>query len=200
MKFAVAAGLLGFVAVAVAQDSSSSSLSAYEQCLEDKCPSNKNDVSCQASCLSNPNPNASMIAETNKCYEGCNGLDYQGAIDCQAKCNEIYNPSGVIVTDHLTPDGFSNDGSSSASTGAESSANTESQASESGAESADSSEAKSENESSGDHESGSEKETSGEEDKSTDTSDHSETDTSGASGVKAALSAVAAVAAVAALF
>ncbi|KAJ2654193.1 hypothetical protein IWW48_006266 [Coemansia sp. RSA 1200] len=198
MKLAVAAGLLGFVAVAVAQDSSSSSLSAYEQCLEDKCPSNKNDVSCQASCLSNPNPNASMIAETNKCYEGCNGLDYQGAIDCQKKCNEIYNPSGVIVTDHLTPDGFSNDGSSStsASTGAESSAHTESQDSESGAESANSSE----NESSGDHESNSEEEISGEEDTNTDTSDGTETDTSGASGVKAALSAVAAVAAVAALF
>ncbi|KAJ2843608.1 hypothetical protein GGI22_007151, partial [Coemansia erecta] len=103
MKFAAA--LLGLAAVAAAQSSSSSSsLSEYEQCLQSKCPNGKTP-DCQAACLNIPNPNASMISETNECYKGCVGLDYQAAIDCQAKCNEIYNPSGLIVSDHLTPAG-----------------------------------------------------------------------------------------------
>ncbi|KAJ1662157.1 hypothetical protein IW140_003438 [Coemansia sp. RSA 1813] len=182
----LAAALLALAAVAVAQDSSSS-LSALEQCYKQKCPNGVTNA-CQAACLNNPNPNASMIAETNKCYEGCNGLDYQGAIDCQAKCNELYNPSGVVVTDHLTPAGVSEDGSTSTSASSGASTAAESQ----DAKSQDA-ESNSDDEKSSGKESGSDAEKSGDE-------KNSDTESSGASSVKVVLSAVAAVAAAAALF
>ncbi|KAJ1862174.1 hypothetical protein LPJ73_000830, partial [Coemansia sp. RSA 2703] len=120
MKFFAAVALSVATAV-VAQNSSSSSttLSAYEKCLEDKCSSNKNDVNCQAACLGNPNPNASMIAATNECYKKCDGLGHQEAIDCKTNCDNLYNPSGSIVTDHLTPDGVTAQTSTSSSSSAE---------------------------------------------------------------------------------
>ncbi|KAJ1897748.1 hypothetical protein LPJ66_003186 [Kickxella alabastrina] len=203
MKFFAATIVLGMAAVAVAQDSSSS-LSVYEQCLEDKCPNSKEDVSCQAACKGNPNPNASMIAETNECYKGCIGLDYQGAIDCQAKCNNIYNPANTVVTGHLVPAGVST-GSGSAVSAATSStaaisstaANTAAESSANAESSADvksSSKAASDAESELDDESA-----SSEDEESSSLSSKSKSSSSSASTLKAALSGVALVAA-AALF
>ncbi|KAJ1961369.1 hypothetical protein GGI12_003288 [Dipsacomyces acuminosporus] len=107
MKFSVAAAAVCLSAVAVAQTSApASAKSAYELCLDARCPTKRNDLNCQATCKSVPNPNASMIAAANECYGKCNGLGYQEAIDCRNKCESLlYNPSGVIVSDHLVPAG-----------------------------------------------------------------------------------------------
>ncbi|KAI9502621.1 hypothetical protein BX070DRAFT_226528 [Coemansia spiralis] len=201
MKFAAATALLGLVTVAFAQESSSSSLNAFQQCLQSKCPNNTGDVNCQAACSSNPNPNASMIEATNECYKKCNGLGYQEAIDCQTQCNQIYNPTGVVVSNHLTPAGVtaaSSSGSSAASsTGSASSTPDANSKSSTGSHA---SEANSEDEASNEksnHESG--EESDSESGSHHGSSTHESTKTSSASSMKAALSAAAIVAA-AALF
>ncbi|KAI8318323.1 hypothetical protein GQ54DRAFT_94361 [Martensiomyces pterosporus] len=120
MKFTATAALC-LSAVALAQDSASATTkSAFDLCLDATCPKNRNDPNCQATCKGVPNPNASMIANANECYGKCNSsnLDYQGAIDCHNNCNNLlYNPSGVVVSDHLVPAGVSS-GASAAPTSA----------------------------------------------------------------------------------
>lgn len=104
MKFFAIAALATAV-LAADQSSSSKALSAFEQCIHDHCPNDPHNVNCNAACQNIPNPNGSMISETNECYKKCTGLDYQAAIDCHNKCNAIYNPTGVIVTSHIIPAG-----------------------------------------------------------------------------------------------
>ncbi|KAJ2835070.1 hypothetical protein GGI24_000037 [Coemansia furcata] len=105
----LAATILSLASIVAAQDSSSSvTLTPLQQCLQKTCPNNVNDVNCQAACLGLPNPNASMIADTAACYAKCPATDNQQAqIDCKNKCDQIYNPSGSIISDHLTPVGVS---------------------------------------------------------------------------------------------
>ncbi|KAJ2752556.1 hypothetical protein GGI19_003748 [Coemansia pectinata] len=102
----LAATILTLAATAAAQ-ASSASLTALQQCLQKTCPNNIHDVACQAACLGLPNPNASMIADTAACYAKCPATDQQAQIDCKNKCDQIYNPSGSIISNHLTPDGVS---------------------------------------------------------------------------------------------
>ncbi|KAJ2744907.1 hypothetical protein GGI20_002599 [Coemansia sp. BCRC 34301] len=101
----LAATILSLAAAVSAQASSSTTLTAFEQCLQKTCPSNIHDVNCQAACLGLPNPNASMIADTAACYAKCPNTDQQAQIDCKNKCDQIYNPSGSVISNHLTPDG-----------------------------------------------------------------------------------------------
>ncbi|PIA12645.1 hypothetical protein COEREDRAFT_90130 [Coemansia reversa NRRL 1564] len=180
MKLAVIASL---AAAALAQKSSSS-LSAYEKCLEDTCADNKNDVSCQAACLGNPNPNPSMISEANECYLGCDGLDYQAAIDCHTKCNLIYNPTGSVITGHPPAATHSSDKASDTS-------NSDNDAEDSGASDSDSSEDTKDSDDTTDTEDSKDSDGSG--------NDGEDTDTGAASALTASL-AVAAAVAVAALF
>ncbi|KAJ2047416.1 hypothetical protein H4S04_004460 [Coemansia sp. S16] len=102
----LAATILALAATAAAQ-ASSASLTALQQCLQKTCPNNIHDVACQAACLGLPNPNASMIADTAACYAKCPATDQQAQIDCKNRCDQIYNPSGSIISNHLTPDGVS---------------------------------------------------------------------------------------------
>ncbi|KAJ2848862.1 hypothetical protein IWW36_003035 [Coemansia brasiliensis] len=189
MKFVA---LFALAAVAVAQDSSSS-LDAFQQCMQDKCDGDLTNVNCQAACNGNPNPNASMIAAATECISKCNGLDHDAAIQCVTNCNNsIYNPSGVIVSDHL-----------SAATFTDQPAPTTASSSSSKATSSNDSDADSE----ADSETGSGADSEGESDASDNSeasegeSDASESDEETTSGAafKASLSAVALVAA-AALF
>ncbi|KAJ2607739.1 hypothetical protein H4S08_004722 [Coemansia sp. RSA 1365] len=179
MKLAVIASL---AAVALAQKSSSS-LNAYEKCLEDTCADNKNDVSCQAACLGNPNPNPSMISEANECYLGCDGLDYQAAIDCHTKCNLIYNPTGSVITDHPPAATHSSDKASDTN-------DSDDDAEDSGASDSDS-DSSEDTKDSGD--------TTNSEDTKDSENDEEGTGTGAASALTASLAVVAAVA-VAALF
>ncbi|KAJ1998576.1 hypothetical protein H4R26_005404, partial [Coemansia thaxteri] len=111
----LAATILTFAAAAAAQASSTTAtLTALQQCLLKTCPNNVNDVNCQAACLGLPNPNASMIADTAACYAKCPASDQQAQIDCKNKCDQIYNPSGSVITGHETPAGFSAASTSSA--------------------------------------------------------------------------------------
>ncbi|KAJ2762674.1 hypothetical protein IWQ57_005741 [Coemansia nantahalensis] len=97
------AAVLALSAVAVAQ--SATPLTVFEQCIQKKCPNNPTDVNCQAACQGNPNPNASMISQVYDCYEQCSKPGVADVAACREKCNLIYNPEGVIITDHLVPEG-----------------------------------------------------------------------------------------------
>ncbi|KAJ1955894.1 hypothetical protein EC988_001632, partial [Linderina pennispora] len=126
MQFIVAA-VAAFAAVAAAQESSSSTTpkSAYQLCLEATCPNDQNNLNCQATCKNVPNPNASMIAAATECIGKCATLGYQEAIDCTNNCNAmLYNPSGVVVSDHLTAAGVSSAAKPTASSAASSAAST----------------------------------------------------------------------------
>ncbi|KAJ2440116.1 hypothetical protein GGF42_007732, partial [Coemansia sp. RSA 2424] len=112
----LAATILSLAAAAAAQASSSTTLTALEQCLQKTCPGNIHDVSCQAACLGLPNPNASMIADTAACYAKCPDTNQQAQIDCKNRCDQIYNPSGSVISDHLTPEGVTPAGTATSTT------------------------------------------------------------------------------------
>ncbi|KAI9471144.1 hypothetical protein LPJ78_005648 [Coemansia sp. RSA 989] len=190
MKFVA---LFALAAVAAAQDSSSS-LDAFQQCIQDKCDGDLTNVNCQAACNGNPNPNASMIAAATECIGKCNGLDHDAAIQCVTNCNNsIYNPSGVVVSDHLSAASFTDQ---PAPTTASSSGSASSDSSEAGSDASDASEAES---NASDNSDASEGESDASESESDASEDDSSEDTTSGASFKASLSAVA-LAAAAALF
>ncbi|KAJ2708442.1 hypothetical protein H4R19_004742 [Coemansia spiralis] len=170
MKFAA---VLALAAVAAAQTSRAPT--PFEQCIQKLCPNTPTDVNCQAACNGNPNPNSAMIAQVNECYANCDKPGNNDVAGCRDKCNQIYNPTGVVVTDHLVPEGVTPAAepkpTSSRSNGGDKSRDT-------------ASEGTTKHSDSGDHKSGS------------DASDKSEeSHSSGAAALKASLSAAALVAA-----